>query len=134
MAEVLAADYAARRGRDFEVQSAGTLGIEDAPADPNAVAVCAELGLDLSGHRSQGMSRELVEWADYVLVMQFHHAATLRDRFPEIGDKLLMLGTLGGTLEIEDPLGGYKLRFRHSRDQIRRCVEVFIDRLPPRAG
>ncbi|MBW2253884.1 MAG: low molecular weight phosphotyrosine protein phosphatase [Deltaproteobacteria bacterium] len=132
MAEVLAAAYAARRGREMEMQSAGTLGIEDAPADPNVVAVCGEIGLDLTRHRSQGVSKDLVEWADYVLVMQFHHATTLRERFPEIGDKLLMLGALGGTLEIEDPLGGFKTRFRRSRDQIRGCVEVFIDRLPPR--
>jgi protein-tyrosine phosphatase len=134
MAEVLAKAYLARRGREIEVQSAGTLGIEDAPADPSAVAVCGEIGLNLTGHRSQGISKELIDWADYVLVMQFHHAATLRERFPEVGERLLMLGTLGDTLEIDDPLGGFKFRFRRSRDQIRRCVEVFIDRLPPRTA
>lgn len=131
MAEAIARSYAARRGRALEVRSAGTLGIVEAPADPHAVAVCREIGVDLEQHASQGVDEALIEWADYVLVMEFRHARELRERFPEIGDKLLLLGTFGGTMEIADPIGSYKFRFRRIRDEVRRCVELFVDRLPP---
>ena len=131
MAEGLARAYAAATRRSMEVRSAGTLGIIDHPADSKAVAVCAEVGVDISGHLSQGLSEDLVSWADYVLVMEYGHARHLRDHYPEVGDDLLMLGAFGGLFEIEDPIGSWKLKFRRSRDEIDRCVRAFVDRLPP---
>lgn len=133
MAEVLAQHYAAQRGRPIEARSAGTLGIEGRAAAPNAIAVCREIGLDLSDHRSQGVRPSLLDQADYVLVMEHHHARFLRERWPEkVADNLLMLGNFGGMLEIPDPIGSFKYKFRRSRDDIRQSVELFIDRLPPR--
>jgi len=130
MAEGLADAYAASRGRDILCRSAGTLGIVARPADPKAVAVCADMGVDISHHLSQGLDEELVEWAEFVLVMEFHHAQLVREHYPDVGDKLLLLGTFGGMGEIPDPIGGWRFRFRRSRDDIRRCVEGFVDRLP----
>ena len=37
----------------------------------------------------------------------------------------------GRTLEIPDPIGFWKRPFRTSRELIRRCVEGFVDQLPP---
>lgn len=132
MAEGIAAAYAARRGRPIEVRSAGVLGLIDERADAYAVEVCDELGIDLSAHRSRGLTDALVGWADYILVMELGHAQVIRDRFPSAEAKVLMLGTFGGQMEIADPVGTTRYRFRRSRDELRRCVEVLIDRLPPR--
>lgn len=131
MAEGLARDYAARRGRRVETKSAGTLMLQDRAADPYAVAVCREIDVDLSQHRSQGVTDELIAWCDYALVMEYQHAATIRDRHPEVGEKLLLLGSFAGIMEVPDPIGGWKFQFRRSREQIKKCVEQFIDRIPP---
>ncbi len=131
MAEVIAVDFAASRGRTVEVRSASTLGLDGKPADPKAVAVCKEIGLDLTSHRSTPLGPEQVEWADYVLVMEYAHAGLIRERYPDVGDKLMLLGTFGGFTEIADPIGSWKFRFRRSRDDIKRCVEGFVDRLAP---
>ena len=130
MAEGLLRTYAAARERPVEVKSAGTLNIIDVPADAYAVGVCAELGVDLGSHRSQGVTRELLAWADYILVMEYAHAAAVRALLPEVGEKVLLLGGFGRSMEIADPIGGWKFQFRWSRDEIKVAVEMFLDRLP----
>jgi protein-tyrosine-phosphatase len=129
MAEGIARSYAAIRQRRLEVQSAGTLQIEGQPADSKAVAVCQEMGVDISNHVSQGLTEELVDWADYILVMEYRHALVVREKFDEECD-VLLLGNLIGLMEIPDPIGSWKFKFRKCRDQIKACVEAFVDRLP----
>lgn len=131
MAAGFARDYGQQRGWPVEVRSAGIMGLIDHPADPLAVKVMAEVGVDISAHRSSAVTEDLVRWADHILVMEMRHATVLRDRFPESDSKVLMLGTFGGLVEIPDPVGGWRWRFRKSRDQIRKCTISFMDQLPP---
>ena len=132
MAEVLARAYAAERGWKIEVASGGVANIIGRGADPTAIKVMGEVGLDLNPHRSQGLTAELVNWADYILVMELAHSKAVRERFPFADEKVMLLGSFGGSYEIADPLGGWRWRFRRTRDQIKTCVESFIDQLPPR--
>ncbi len=131
MAEALARAYAARRDFHMEVRSASVMGLQRHPAQANAVKVMKEIGIDLSAHRSQAMTPELLQWADWVLVAELAHSRAAREAAPEMDDRILLMGSFCGQLEISDPLGGWKRRFRKSRDEIRTCVENFIDRLPP---
>ncbi|MFT6142167.1 MAG: protein-tyrosine phosphatase [Myxococcota bacterium] len=130
MAEGLAIAAGKRTGRTVGARSASTLGLVDRPADPHAVAVCQEIGVDIASHKSRPVFAEDVEWADYILVMALHHASAVRDQFPEADHKVLLLGTLGGALEIADPIGKGRSRFRSARDEIKRCVDAFNARLP----
>jgi hypothetical protein len=63
-------------------------------------------------------------------VMEFAHAHYIRENF-EHKDKVLMLGHMGGIMEVPDPIGKWKRTYRKSRDLLHRCIEAFIDRLPP---
>ena len=65
--------------------------------------------------------------------MEFAHAHYIREHF-EHHDKVLMLGHMGGIMQVPDPHGGWKSTYRRSRDQLLRCVQAFIDRLPPAVG
>jgi protein-tyrosine-phosphatase len=130
LAEVIARAYATQVGREIDVQSASVLGLDGHPAHTNSIKVAREIGLDLRVHAAQPVTTELVEWADVILGMEIKHAAELRGRYPQADDKILLLGTFGGVHEIEDPLGGWKRRFRRSRNLIQDCVHSFIDRLP----
>jgi protein-tyrosine phosphatase len=100
------------------------------PADPLAVRVMNEIDIDLSGHRSGDVNAELMGWAQYVLVMELHHASKLRERFPESEDKIMVLANFGGFMEIKDPIGGWRWKFRSCRDELKRCIESFMDGLP----
>jgi len=130
MGEVLLKDYAESRGRKVEVQSASVLGLTGHPAHKNAIKVMHEVGLDLTKHRSQPVTPELMEWSDYVLVMEFKHATKLRERYPEsTDDQIMMMGSFAGYMEIKDPLGWWKGPFKTCREELSRCVEAFVDSL-----
>lgn len=131
MAEGWARQYAAERGWPVETRSGGIMGLKDHPADPLAVKVMGEAKVDLSTHRSGGVDEEMMAWADHVMVMEMRHATTLRHRFPQYEHKIMLLGHFGGLVEVPDPIGGWRWRFRSSREQIRRCVVGFMDQLPP---
>lgn len=131
MAEGLARQYAMLRQRPMEVASASVMGLVGRPAAPHAVRVMAELDIDISEHRSQPLTPELLRWADWILVMELNHAQAAREMTPDQGDRILLLGSFCGRLEIADPLGGWRWRFRQTRDELRLCVENFIDRLKP---
>ena len=74
LAEAIARKIAIERGlTDLDVVSAGTSAWEGAPASDGALLVGMEHGLDLSNHRAQLLSRDLVAAADVVLAMGPHH-------------------------------------------------------------
>ena len=133
MAEELARAYALQRGWTIEVQSAGIMGLINKAAHKRSLKALAEIDLDLSHHKSQGITDELVDWADYILVMELGHQVKLHSRHPKSNGKVLMLGTFGGSHDIPDPIGGWMGRFRKCRTLITRCVEGFMDQLPPPA-
>lgn len=132
MAQGLAQRYGEQRGIPVECRSASAAGLHDRPAHPNSVRVMQEIGLDISGHVAQPVRSELIDWADHVLVMEVAHARVLRDRYPEAADRIHLLGTFAGRVEIADPLGGWRGRFRRCRDELQECVEQFMDRMPPK--
>jgi len=72
MAEVLLRHHLERAGVDAAVSSAG-LHPGGRPATDHGVATMAARGLDLSGHRSRALSRDLLERADLVLGMTREH-------------------------------------------------------------
>lgn len=129
MAALLAEARGDQLGLDVEARSAGTLGITEKPAHTNAISVCAEVGLDLRAHRSQGISEPLIQWADRILVMEIEQAVHLRNYYPSVGEKVLLLGPFGGVGDIADPIGGWTWRFRRTRKQLETCVDGLLRRV-----
>ena len=72
MAEVFLRRDLARRGVAASVSSTGTISA-GRPASADAVEVLADLGLDLSTHRSRVIDTEQVAGADLVLAMAREH-------------------------------------------------------------
>jgi protein-tyrosine-phosphatase len=132
MALVLARHEAQRIGLEVLCDSAGTLRLQDRLADPHAVTVCSEWGLHLADHRSKGVTAELIDWADHILVMSPHHSESLAKDFPHSQNRVILLGHLVGQLDIADPIGRRQRTFRQSRDLIQRGVTEFLRRLDPK--
>ena len=130
MAAAMLSDWIEKQPLDLEVSSAGTLGIEDHAADPDAIEALEEEDLDLRSHRSRGISREIIEDAFAVIVMGPEHEDALRSRYPDTGDSIVRLwehcpaGRNAG--EIEDPLGRGLEEFRRIRDVIRDGLEHWL--------
>ncbi len=131
MAEGYARHLAETRGLPLEARSGGIMGIIGRPPDPLAVRVMGEIGVDISAQRSGDLPPELLDWADHVLVMELRHQMRLHSAHPTSDGKILPLGSFGGASEVPDPIGGWRWRFRRSRDLITRSIDNFVAHLPP---
>jgi len=130
MAEVLLREQIEKDSLELEASSAGTLGIEDHAANPDAVTAAAEVALDLQDHRSRGISHELLEDAFAIVLMGPEHESAILSRHPGFEDSLVRLweycpaGRDAG--EIEDPLGRGLAEFRRIRDVIREALDHWL--------
>jgi protein-tyrosine phosphatase len=96
-----------RRRPDLVVSSAGLAAGEGAPADPAALRVAKEFGVDLSGHRSRAIDPASLAAADLVLVMEASQALALRERSPAAAQRTRLLGDFlhARPFHIADPWG-----------------------------
>lgn len=134
----MAAEYlrvrASREGLShLVVDSAGLLGIEGAPADPKAIAVVREAGVDLFGHRSRGIKSSDLRTADIVLVMTLTQLEFLARRFPPGRESRWLLRAFesgpvprGGAPELDDPVSGPESEVRQTFGIIRSCVDHLV--------
>ena len=97
---------------EIEVISAGTLGIYGAPATDFAVKVSLEQDVDISEHSSQGLTQDLIDKSDLILVMATHHKQEILEIAPEAAHKTFLLKEFAETEDyqdnpdIDDPIGG----------------------------
>ena len=105
----------------WTVASAGVLAKQDEPASPEAVIALHEAGMDLSGHRSQPLTRELVDASTIIVVMTGQHLVEVLRCFPEAKSRVFMMtsfGTKDTPVDIPDPFGQSLEVYRWTRDQI----------------
>ena len=117
---------------DVAVDSAGTLMIYGRPADPHAVAVCKDIGVDISRHESKGITEALCDWADHILVMELKHSAHIQHHYSTHSTKVIHLGHLIGQMEIPDPIGRWRRTFKKNRGLVETAVEQLMKRFDTR--
>jgi protein-tyrosine-phosphatase len=115
------------------VDSAGVLGIEGVKAAAHAVAVVREAGLDLTRHRSRGVTVADMRTADLVIAMSLTQLETLARRFAPGHQRRLLLRAFeasplpsGGAPELDDPFTGPIEGYRKTFVIIRTCVDHLI--------
>ena len=115
------------------VDSAGTLGIVGAPASAEAVRTLREVGLDLTGHRSKGLSASDVKSSDLLIGMARDHLLHLDELYPDETDQRLLLrafeqGTdpARGAQDLPDPIGEAVEVYRERFGLIRTCVDHLV--------
>jgi protein-tyrosine phosphatase len=99
--------------------SAGLEALSGRGADPNAIRVTADFGLDLSPHRAQQLSVPLVTAADLILAMDKAQKFEIIRRFPSVSGHVFTLGEEEG-VDIEDPYGKPLTKFYESFELIER--------------
>ncbi|MFF3127986.1 hypothetical protein ACFVRD_38140 [Streptomyces sp. NPDC057908] len=76
---------------------------QDQPANPSVIKAADRLGYDLSTHRAQQITLEMLDWADTVLTMDTAVLETLRTICTE--DNVLKLGLYLSDRDVPDPMG-----------------------------
>ena len=119
-----------RASGEWKVLSAGVRAPEGRPASAYAMAEMAERDIDISGHRSQGVTEELMGEADLVLAMTRHHAEALEAAFPGQADKVYLLSEMvGKRYDISDPYGGTRLEYAYIAQELEDLIEEGYDRI-----
>jgi protein-tyrosine-phosphatase len=132
LAEALLRRELQRRGADgIEVASAGTGAWEGAPASEEAFLVGLEHGLDLSSHRANLATRDLLAECDIVLTMARHHRVRAEELGAEGRTHVLgeYAGLTGTEAEVADPFGSGLDVYRETYGQLEDLVTRAVDRL-----
>ena len=100
------------------------MGLEGRPADPVMAQLLARRGIDLSGHRSRGVSPELARKATSIVVMERRHRAWFRENLPEALPKITLLReAIDGRKDLPDPVGEALAQYEKCLDILERALE-----------
>lgn len=114
---------------DFEVRSAGTLGIDGSPPSLEVIKLLKNEGIDSSGYISKGLSLESIQWADIILVMAPEHRVSVLGLSPDSDEKIRYLGEFSpsaGEVAIPDPIGRSMAFYRSSLERIKNSCEELM--------
>jgi protein-tyrosine phosphatase len=84
------------------VQSAGIQALVGRPADPFAVQLMQEQGIDIGAHRAQNLSMQMVSSADLILTMDLDQKKYVETHYMSSRGKVFRLGEARG-VDIADP-------------------------------
>ncbi len=116
--------------REWRVTSGGTLAFPGYGAAEHSAAVMAELGFDLSGHRSQSVDERRMAAVSLVLCMEPGHKRMLQAEFPHHRHKVYLLTEMvGEERAVEDPIGGPRAGYERMVDEVLELVERGLPRI-----
>ena len=117
------------RGQEqVTVESAGVGALVGEPASVHAMALMQERGIDISSHRAQQLTPELVGEAELILVMETRHKRVIEANEPMARGKVYRLGEWQD-LEIPDPHRQPRDVFEVALEMIDKGVADWVERL-----
>ncbi len=130
MAERILKDLLNRYGiENVSVESAGIMTSQDRQPTNYAIMVMVERGIDISSHRSKMLTRQMVQDAGVILVMENAHRLFVEELVPSAKKKIFLLkeyGPGGCAQDIQDPIGRDLEFYRHCRDELEKEIERII--------
>ena len=132
MAEALLKKEALEQKLELNIKSAGTAVFQRSGASRNAILAVGQLGIDLSSHRSQQVSEELIQEAELILTMTHGHKQQLLQYFPYAKGKIFTLAEFAseeGVKNISDPFGGNLDCYIECRNEIHMHIRKLLHRL-----
>lgn len=113
------------------VWSAGLAALVGRPADPLAVEIAREHGVDISAHRAQQVVGWMCSEADLVLVMETAHKRDLERHYPLARGKIHRLGEFGprGAYDVADPYRKSRPAFEAAHQAIAEGVAEWSRRI-----
>ncbi len=111
----------------LKVGSAGTIALNgNLPSAVSVDVMRQQFGLDIATHRARPLTRRL----DLDLVLALDRETESAAKALKLNARVEMLGDYVGTgEEVEDPYGRSTRRYRRVAVQLRRMVELVVDKL-----
>lgn len=109
-----------------QVRSAGYRPKAVRSCPPLGVEAARALGVDLSAHRSTGLTEGMVAEADAIIVFDYDSLRRVGAAFPAAREKVYPIGLLvtDGPVEVRDPYGGGLEEFARAYGAIRHAIDA----------
>lgn len=125
LAEKLNCDIDQLGKMGYMIFSAGTLGMTGVSASTEAVKSCAAKGINIRPHRSEALTRKLVEQCDFIFAMEQMH----RDRVIALDQHAAEKCMLLAESDIADPIGQPQQVYDDCAELIEKAVKKRISEL-----
>jgi low molecular weight protein-tyrosine phosphatase len=113
---------------ECDISSAGLGALVGNPADPMAIELMREQGVDISSHRARQLQGHMLAEADLVLVMELNHQRYLEEQFPLARGKIFRLCDDIKT-DITDPYRQGRRTFEEAAMLVSQGVESWTTRI-----
>jgi len=127
MAEVMIRSLLTNKQREvIKLSSAGTNSPGGISAEPYAIQAMKDFGVDITGHRSRSLKREMVLESNLILVMEHIHAQLIKKMAPHYKDKVRLLKEFGPNKapeDVFDPYGGSLADYQECATTIKECLQ-----------
>lgn len=112
----------------LKVASAGVGALVGQPADPLALALMAERGLNIGAHRARQLTSAMCQEADLILVMDEEQRLHINQRYTFTRGKLFRLGEVA-RVDIPDPYRLGRLAFDQALQLIDAGATTWAERI-----
>lgn len=128
MAEALLKKRLSLTHAALQIKSAGIQALVDHHPPPFAQEIMQENGIDISTHKAQQLTKELLFNSDLVLVMETAQLKQIEFNFPGSCGRVHRLGKWSG-FDIPDPYRRSKQAFEQTFSLIEQCISDWQMRL-----
>lgn len=118
--------------RSLKVISAGVAARNGEPASENSVIALKKVGIDLTGHRSQALTQQMLDEALAVVCMTESHRAMIQVQAEPVPRNLFLFRQFlppEAEKEIGDPYGGPLRVYEMARDEMVEAVPSLVEHL-----
>lgn len=102
---------------------------EGGSASEKAIVTMEKMGIDISHHVSQQLTREDVNEADLVLTMTEGHKAVIVNSMPDAEEKVFTIGEYANGKSVSDPYGGDEETYRACANELYEYIERIVEKL-----
>ncbi len=120
----------AEEGIEAEARSAGTLGFDGMPPSKETIKVLSKDGVSTEGLKSTPLSKEIIDWADVILVMEPMHRMKVLTEDHNVENKVELLGIYNPEREdiaIPDPIGRTFAFYRVTYRMVKQSIDGFLE-------
>jgi len=130
--------------KEIKINSCGTIFSSFGGPTPQAIKIMKEYKIDISSHKTKSLSKDLIDEAGLILVMERKHRERVRELNPEAKNKTFLLKEFAdskepppeggvppkaGNLEIRDPIGLSDEVYREVAEEIKGTLEKALPRI-----
>jgi len=115
------------------VSSAGLFAYPGSPPDPQMVDFLTQMEIPMTEHEAKQITKQDVDWADLIMVMEKDHTDTINKLWPDAKDKVELLGNFiaegQNPDDIIDPFGKTPYHYRLAQSQISLAIKNLVKTL-----